>query len=366
MSSTPLSLGPLRTSTMSDLWHHVGGTPVQVIIIVVAAVAVRWLAHRAISRAVEAMIARPRSTRSSQSDARAVTDEAATDQSEQRTGADTAPAQAPDGAGEAAGDAEGAAGSTAVSTGDLLAPTRARLRAAAGLDDERRRQRAATMGSLLRSITTVAVVVVATLTIAAQCGIQLGPIMASAGVAGVALGFGAQSLVKDYLSGIFMIFEDQYGVGDVIDTGEAIGTVEEVTLRITRLRDANGVVWYVRNGEIVRVANRSQGWSTSLVDIPVAYDSDIHTVTHVLEGVVDALEADPEWSDKLIERPNVAGVESVAGGTMTFRIIAKTAPNENFGVSRELRRRSVIALEDAGVKGPPAQPFAAVNTALPK
>lgn len=301
MSSIPLSLGPLRTSTMSDLWHHVGGTPVQVVIIVVAAVAVRWLAHRAISRAVEAMIARPRSTRSGQDETRVATDEAG-----QQTGAATPPAQAPEGAGDAAGEAEGAAGSTAVSAGDLLAPTRARLRAAAGLDDERRRQRAATMGSLLRSITTVAVVVVATLTIAAQCGIQLGPIMASAGVAGVALGFGAQSLVKDYLSGIFMIFEDQYGVGDVIDTGEAIGTVEEVTLRITRLRDANGVVWYVRNGEIVRVANRSQGWSTSLVDIPVAYDSDIHTVTHVLEGVVDALEADPEWSEKLIERPNVA------------------------------------------------------------
>lgn len=361
MSSTPLSLGPLRTSTMSDLWHHVGGTPVQVVIIVVAAVAVRWLAHRAISRAVEAMIARPRSTRSGQDETRVATDEAG-----QPTGAATPPAQAPEGAGDAAGEAEGAAESTAVSAGDLLAPTRARLRAAAGLDDERRRQRAATMGSLLRSITTVAIVIVATLTIAAQCGIQLGPIMASAGVAGVALGFGAQSLVKDYLSGIFMIFEDQYGVGDVIDTGEAIGTVEEVTLRITRLRDANGVVWYVRNGEIVRVANRSQGWSTSLVDIPVAYDSDIHTVTHVLEDVVDALEADPEWSEKLIERPNVAGVESVAGGTMTFRIIAKTAPNENFGVSRELRRRSVMALEDAGVKGPPAQPFAAVNTALPR
>ncbi|MCG7429344.1 mechanosensitive ion channel family protein [Dermacoccus nishinomiyaensis] len=361
MSSTPLSLGPLRTSTMSDLWHHVGGTPVQVVIIAVAAVAVRWLAHRAISRAVEAMIARPRSTRSGQDETRVATDEAG-----QPTGAATPPAQAPEGAGDAAGEAEGAAGSTAVSAGDLLAPTRARLRAAAGLDDERRRQRAATMGSLLRSITTVAIVIVATLTIAAQCGIQLGPIMASAGVAGVALGFGAQSLVKDYLSGIFMIFEDQYGVGDVIDTGEAIGTVEEVTLRITRLRDANGVVWYVRNGEIVRVANRSQGWSTSLVDIPVAYDSDIHTVTHVLEDVVDALEADPEWSEKLIERPNVAGVESVAGGTMTFRIIAKTAPNENFGVSRELRRRSVMALEDAGVKGPPAQPFAAVNTALPR
>lgn len=315
--TTPVSLAPHTISTdgARDLWHHVGGTPVQVAIIVIAAIAVRWVAHRAISRTVSAM--------------------------ESRT---------PPGADDDA----------------ALGPARARLRAAAGLDDERRRQRAATVGSLLKSVTTVAVVVVAGLTIAAQCGIQLGPIMASAGVAGVALGFGAQSLVKDYLSGIFMIFEDQYGVGDVIDTGEAVGTVEEVSLRITRLRDANGVVWYVRNGEIVRVANRSQGWSTSLVDVPVAYDSDIHTVTEVLDRVVTAMSDDPEWQDKLIERPDVAGVESVAGGVMTFRIIAKTAPNENFGVTRELRRRAVIALEDAGVKGPPITPFAGVNSALPK
>ena len=124
------------------------------------------------------------------------------------------------------------------------------------------------MGSLLRSIVTFVVVTLAVLTVMALLGIPLGPLLASAGVAGVALGFGAQSLVKDFLSGIFMIIEDQYGVGDVIDTGEAIGTVEEVSLRITRLRDANGITWYVRNGEIIRIGNRSQGCSTAIVDMP--------------------------------------------------------------------------------------------------
>lgn len=306
-----------HAASLPEGWEWLVGTPLQIVVVVLGALAVRWILHRAITRAVHAM-----ETRST----------------------------TPEVVGE-----EGA-----------LSPARARLRAAAGLDDERRRQRAATMGSLLRSVTTVVVLAVATLTVAAQLGIQLGPLMASAGVAGVAVGFGAQSLVKDYLSGIFMIFEDQYGVGDVIDTGEAVGTVEEVTLRITRLRDANGVVWYVRNGEIIRVANRSQGWSTSLVDVPVSYDADIRKVTSVLDEVVDALWQDETWSAKLIERPDVAGVESVGGGAMTFRIIAKTAPNENFGVTRELRRRAVIALENAGVKAPPLVPgYVGVNPNLP-
>ena len=128
------------------------------------------------------------------------------------------------------------------------------LATAAGMDSERQRQRVETVGSLLRSIVTFVVVTLAVLTIMGLLGIPLGPLLTSAGIAGVALGFGAQSLVKDFLAGVSMILEDQYGVGDVIDTGEAIGTVEEVTLRITRLRDANGVTWYVRNGEIIRIA----------------------------------------------------------------------------------------------------------------
>lgn len=223
--------------------------------------------------------------------------------------------------------------------------------------DERRRQRAATLGSLLKSVTSVVLLVIAVLTIAAQLGIELGPLMASAGVAGVALGFGAQSLVKDFLSGIFMIVEDQYGVGDVIDTGEAIGTVEEISLRITRLRDANGVIWYVRNGEIIRVANRSQGHSTALVDIPVAVSANVEDVTRVLTEVVTDLYNDEAWHDKLIELPDVAGVESVAAGAVTYRIIAQTPAGENFAVSRQLRQRAVTALENAGIKPAPVPMF---------
>ena len=125
--------------------------------------------------------------------------------------------------------------------------------------NQRTEQRASAIGTLLRSVVAITVWTIAMLTILPLLGIDIAPLLASAGVIGVALGFGAQTLVKDYLSGIFMIIEDQYGVGDVVDVGPVIGTVEEVALRFTRLRDMSGVVWYVRNGEILRVANRSQG-----------------------------------------------------------------------------------------------------------
>ena len=137
------------------------------------------------------------------------------------------------------------------------------LASATGALHERRRQRTETLGTVLRSLVTATVFSVAFVMILDELAIPIAPLLASAGVAGVALGFGAQSLVKDFISGVFMLVEDQYGVGDVIDTGEAIGTVEDVTLRVTRLRDGNGVVWYVRNGEIVRVGNRSQGSSST-------------------------------------------------------------------------------------------------------
>ncbi len=157
---------------------------------------------------------------------------------------------------------------------------------ASGVTSERRRQRTETLGTVLRSIVTATVFTIAFVMVLDELGIPIAPLLASAGVAGVALGFGAQSLVKDFLSGIFMLFEDQYGVGDVIDTGEAIGTVEDVTLRVTRLRDGNGVVWYVRNGEIVRIGNRSQGWSTAIVDVPVAYTEDIDRVQDIIRAAL--------------------------------------------------------------------------------
>jgi small conductance mechanosensitive channel len=231
------------------------------------------------------------------------------------------------------------------------------LASATGLANERNQQRVETMGSLLRSIVTFVVATHAVLTIMALVGIPLGPLLASAGVAGVAIGFGAQSLVKDFLSGVFMILEDQYGVGDVIDTGEAIGTVEEVTLRITRLRDANGVTWYVRNGEIIRIGNRSQGFATALVDMPVSYTENVDRVVAVIRETVAAMGADPVWSDKLVEEPEVLGVESISGATMTIRTVAQCVPGENFAVQREMRERIKSALDAAGVQAPPLTPF---------
>ncbi|MGD8199716.1 mechanosensitive ion channel family protein [Ornithinimicrobium sp. W1679] len=222
---------------------------------------------------------------------------------------------------------------------------------------ERRRQRALTMGSLLRSASTFVIATIAVLTVMADLGLPLAPLLTSAGIGGVALGFGAQSLVKDFLSGVFMIIEDQYGVGDVVDTGEAVGTVEEVTLRVTRLRDASGVVWFIRNGEIVRIGNKSQGWAVATIDVPVAYDEDPHRVTELLRRVVEETAADPAWTDRLLETPAVAGVESVSGGTMTLRIFAKTRPGEQFAIPREILERAKRAFDEAGVRGPTISPW---------
>ena len=209
------------------------------------------------------------------------------------------------------------------------------------------------MGSLLRSIATFAIAVITVLTVMSLCGIPLAPLLASAGVGGVALGFGAQALVKDFLSGIFMILEDQYGVGDLIDTGEAVGTVEEVTLRVTRLRDPDGVVWYVRNGEIIRIGNRSQGWSTVLVDIPFSYREDVERVIGIIRTEVAKIDKEPHWSQVLREELQVLGVESITGGTVTVRILARCAPNENWGIQREIRRRVKEVFDREGIAGPP-------------
>ncbi|MGB7449505.1 MAG: mechanosensitive ion channel family protein [Ornithinimicrobium sp.] len=236
-------------------------------------------------------------------------------------------------------------------------PNKKAVDAATAADIERRHQRALTLGSLLRSVATFTISAVAILTVMAEVNIPVGPLLASAGVGGVALGFGAQALVKDFLSGIFMIIEDQYGVGDLIDTGEAVGTVEEVTLRITRLRDAAGVVWFVRNGEIIRIGNQSEGWSVATIDIPVAYDEDPGRVIPLLDEVTENVWADPDLRAKLIEQPSVAGVESVSGGVMTLRIFAKCKPGEQWAMPRSIRRLVKAALDEHGIRGPQITPY---------
>ncbi|MEY4348312.1 MAG: hypothetical protein RIS43_731 [Actinomycetota bacterium] len=217
---------------------------------------------------------------------------------------------------------------------------------------ERREQRAEAIGQLLRSSLNVGIWGTAALLMFTRLGVDVGPLLASAGVVGVALGFGAQALVKDYLAGIFLIIEDQYGIGDVVDLGDAVGTVEEVTLRTTRLRDMSGVVWYIRNGEIVRVANRSQGWTMAVVDVPVAYDENLDNIRSIIEKIADDMDSDPAYDDILLGRPEFGGVESVSGDAVFIKIFAKAAPQQQHFLAREIRERIKIAFDRAGVRVP--------------
>jgi small conductance mechanosensitive channel len=216
----------------------------------------------------------------------------------------------------------------------------------------RRVQRAKTMGDLFKSVITGVLIAVFGTMILSQLGVNIAPIIASAGILGIALGFGAQSLVKDFLSGVFMIFEDQYGVGDVIDVGEATGTVEAVSLRVTRLRDLDGTVWYVPNGEILRVGNKSQNWSRAVVDVGVGYDEDLARARRVLAEVAHDLWEDEEFRSVIIEEPEVTGVEALNPDAITLRVLVKTAPMEQWGVARELRQRIKARFDHEGIEIP--------------
>ena len=214
---------------------------------------------------------------------------------------------------------------------------------------QRREQRAHAVGQLLNSVLLVIVWGTAGLIVMTQVGVNIAPIMASAGVVGVALGFGAQTLVKDYLSGFFMIVEDQYGVGDLVDVGEVTGRVEEVQLRITRIRDPSGVVWYVRNGEILRVANQSQGWTMASAVIPVSYDADLAEIRQVVIEVGNDMFNDPETRERMLGRPTFAGVEAVSGEAVYVKILAKARGGQQIPLTRELRERLKSAFDAHGV-----------------
>lgn len=225
-------------------------------------------------------------------------------------------------------------------------------RIAAGPLNERRQVRARTMGSLIKSIVTTVIVFVVLLMIISEVGYPIGPIIASAGVVGVAIGFGAQSLVKDYLSGMFMIFEDQYGVGDSVDLGTVVGTVEAVGLRVTRLRDVHGTVWYVRNGEILRVGNQSQNWARTVLDVGVAWNSDLDAVRTSLRAVAHELWEDSAYAGVVLEEPEVWGVEALTGETVTMRVTLKTSPGEQSRVARAMRERIKARFDLDGIEMP--------------
>ena len=217
---------------------------------------------------------------------------------------------------------------------------------------ERRTQRAETMGSLLKSIGTGVILAIVSIMVLAQLGVNIAPIIASAGIVGIAFGFGAQNLVKDLLSGIFMILEDQYGVGDAVDLGEASGTVEAVGLRVTRLRDVNGTVWYVRNGEILRVGNQSQNWARTVLDITVDYEADLDRVQVILQEEATAMYEDERFHDVIIEQPEVWGVERFDKDGAVVRVVLKTAPLQQWVVARAMRQRVKARFDTEGIRIP--------------
>jgi Mechanosensitive ion channel len=227
--------------------------------------------------------------------------------------------------------------------------------------DERRHQRVRALGAILRSAASVTIFAIAGAVILGDLGINLAPLLASAGVVGIAIGFGAQNLVRDYLTGIFMLLEDQYGVGDVISVGEATGTVETLTLRITRLRDVNGIVWHIRNGTIDQVGNQSQGWARAVVDFPVPYTADLTTIRTILDSVAEAAWTDPALRGVMLEKPDVWGAQDVSSSVVTMRIVARTAPARQWEVERQLRALVKAGLDAAGIypapepAGPPAE-----------
>ncbi|MFE3993154.1 mechanosensitive ion channel family protein [Streptomyces goshikiensis] len=215
---------------------------------------------------------------------------------------------------------------------------------------ERRRQRSEAIGSVLRSVASFLILGTAALMVLGALKIDLAPLLASAGVAGVAIGFGARNLVTDFLSGVFMIMEDQYGVGDKIDAGVASGEVIEVGLRVTKLRGDNGEIWYVRNGEIKRIGNLSQGWATAGVDVQVRPTENLAHIREVVQRVAEGLAKDSPWDERLWGPVEVLGLDEVLLASMTVKVSAKTMPGQQFAVERELRWRIKEAFDAAGIR----------------
>ena len=349
----------------------------QVLFVVVLALLIQWLAHRLINRvtarASESFVSQLRdgmvssrfvptrtagrvSRRLGRRRRRRASDAAADDLGRRLRRSPTDDGVADDAAAARAGSPlQDARPGDPVYAADQGAIDGAAAQAEAALVDERRTQRVQALGAILRSAASVTIFAIAGFIILGDLGVNLAPLLASAGVVGVAIGFGAQSLVKDYLSGIFMLVEDQYGVGDVITVGDATGTVENVTLRVTRMRDVNGIVWHIRNGTIDTVGNESQGWARAVIDFPVPFAADLATIRHVLARTGEQMWNDPAWRSVMLEAPEVWGAQEITREQVTMRIVVKTAPLRQWEVEREMRSRVKRALKEAALMPTPAE-----------
>ena len=230
---------------------------------------------------------------------------------------------------------------------------RALLASTDPLPSLRRSQRAEMIGAALANVASVAIWLGAAIGVLHVLGLRLGPLLAGAGIAGLVLSLSAQQMVRDFLSGIAMLMEDQYGPGDEVDAGPAKGVVERVGLRTTRLRAVDGIVWHVRNGEIERLGNESRDWARVLVDVQVARGTDLALAMRTVEQAAHQVAQGEQWQPFLLEAPELWGVEEVKAASVTIRLAVKTRPSKRDDVARQLRASVEGALEQAGIPLPP-------------
>ena len=214
-------------------------------------------------------------------------------------------------------------------------------------------QRTRTLGSVLTNIVNVTLFIVVLLLVVGTIAPDvLGSFTLLSAAIGAGLGFGAQNIVKDVLNGLFMVVEDQLGVGDIVDLGFATGIVEEVRIRVTSVRDVNGTLWFVRNGEILRVGNMSQGWARVIIDLAVPYEADIDEVEATLLRTATEMAQSGKWRSRVLEKPEVWGLESISAEAMVIRVVMKVRTSSKDDVARELRVRLKKATDEMDLKLP--------------
>ncbi len=218
-----------------------------------------------------------------------------------------------------------------------------------------REKRARTLASLLRTVGTTLVVLVGGMMALREIGLDITPLLAGAGVAGLAIGFGAQSLIRDIIAGFFVLMEDQFHVGDVIQAAGVSGQVERMTLRMTIVRDLQGIVHFIPNGEIKVVSNLTKEWSRAVLEVSVDYGEDVDRVVAVLADVGRALAQDEHFGKLVLEPAQVLGVESLSDAQVTIRMMVKTVPLKQWEVARELRRRIKARFDQEGIRMPHPQ-----------
>lgn len=221
--------------------------------------------------------------------------------------------------------------------------------------------KANTLASVVESLGRMLIITIATMMILTNLGVQIAPLIASAGIAGVAIGLGAQSLIRDFINGFLILLEDQYSVGDVVDINGNSGTVEALDLRRTSLRAADGTFIIIPNGDIRTVSNMTKDWSRAVIDVDISYEDDVDRVIEILTDLLAGIERDPVLGDSIIAPADILGIQALGPYQVTIRLMVKTRPSEQWRVTRELRRRIVLALRGAGISVPYPQSVTVVR-----